>query len=145
MATAAATKPATPAKSAAPAKAAAKSAKPKNVRAVIRYIHTSGQKVRRVADLVRSLDVNAAEHILASLPKRAATPVWKAVASAAANAVHNHEFDRARLFIETIQVNQSMTLPRFAPRAQGRAFKIRKRFSHIDVTVAERPVVKKSA
>ncbi|MFO0702881.1 MAG: 50S ribosomal protein L22 [Candidatus Andersenbacteria bacterium] len=113
--------------------------KSKSVHAVIRYIHQAPQKVRRVADVVRSLDVEAAEHVLASLPKRATLPVWKAIKSAASNAVHNHDLDKARLYIQSIQVNPSMTLPRFAPRAQGRAFKIRKRFSHIDVVVAERP------
>jgi large subunit ribosomal protein L22 len=127
-----------------PKAARAPKAKAVRVRAIIRYVHSAPQKVRRVADLVRSLDVNAAEHILASLPKRAATPVWKAIASAASNAVHNHELDRSRLFIETIQVNQSMMLPRFMPRAQGRAFKVRKRFSHVEVSVAERPVTKKA-
>ena len=95
-----------------------------------------------MADLVRSLDVTDAEHLLASLPKRATTPVWKAIKSASSNAIHNHDLDAKRLYVQSIQVNQSMMLPRFAPRAQGRSYKIRKRFSHVDVSVAERPVTK---
>ena len=118
--------------------------KTKQVRAAIRYIHTAPQKVRRVADLVRSLDVTEAEHLLASLPSRAAKPVWKAVKSAASNAVHNNDLDKERLFVAAIQVGDSMSLPRFAPRAQGRSYKIRKRFSHIEVTVRERPAKKKN-
>lgn len=121
---------------------AAKPKKARSVHAIIRYIHVAPQKVRRVADLVRSLDVTAAEHLLASLPKRATTPVWKAIKSAASNAIHNHDLDKNRLFVESIQVNQSMMLPRFAPRAQGRSYKIRKRFSHVEVAVAERPLTK---
>jgi large subunit ribosomal protein L22 len=109
----------------------------------IRYIHMAPQKVQRIADLVRSLDVQAAEHLLASVPKRASLPVWKAIKSAAASAVHNYELDAKKLYVRAITVGHSLELPRFMPRAQGRAYKIRKRFSHIDVIVAERPEPKK--
>lgn len=95
------------------------------------------QKVRRVADLVRRLPVVEAEHLLENLPKRASVPIWKAIHSAAANAVHNNGMDRSQLVVEAITVGESLTLPRFMPRAQGRAYKIRKRFSHIYVTVSQ--------
>jgi len=116
----------------------------KTVKANIRYVHMAPQKVRLIARLVKNMDIETAEHLLNSLPKRATKPIWKAISSAAANAVHNAEMDRKRLFVRSINVNESMTLKRHRPRAQGRAFLIRKRFSHICVEVAQRPETKKT-
>lgn len=107
------------------------------VEAKIRYVHMAPQKVRRVAALVRRLPVVQAEQLLENLPKRASVPIWKAIHSAASNAVHNSGMDRNQLIVEAITVGESLTLPRFMPRAQGRAYKIRKRFSHIYVTVSQ--------
>ena len=112
-------------------------AKVKKVEAKIRYVHMAPQKVRRIATLVRNLPVIEAENLLENLPKRASIPIWKAIHSAAANAVHNQGLDRKNLVVAAITVGESLTLPRFMPRAQGRAYKIRKRFSHIYVTVSE--------
>jgi large subunit ribosomal protein L22 len=140
----AAKKSAAPTKAVTSARAATKKSPAKKVSATIRYIHMAPQKVQRIANLVRGLDVTSAEHLLASVPKRASIPVMKAIHSAAASAVHNNSLDRKSLFVESISVGQSLVLPRFMPRAQGRAFKIRKRFSHINIVVAERAESKKA-
>jgi large subunit ribosomal protein L22 len=112
--------------------------------ATIRYIHMAPQKVQRIVSLVRGLSVIDAEHLLASLPKRASLPVLKAVRSAAANAVHNQSMQREDLHISSINVGQSLVLPRFMPRAQGRVYRIRKRFSHIFVRVSPSSKSKKA-
>jgi large subunit ribosomal protein L22 len=124
-------------------RAAAKKTPAKKVSATIRYIHMAPQKVQRIVNLVRGLDVVSAEQLLAQVPKRASIPVMKAIHSAAASAAHNNNLDIKSLFVESISVGQSLVLPRFMPRAQGRAFKIRKRFSHINIVVAERAQPKK--
>jgi large subunit ribosomal protein L22 len=113
--------------------------------ATIRYIHMAPQKVQRIVSLVRGLSVIDAEHLLASLPKRASLPVLKAVRSAAANAVHNQSMQREDLHISSINVGQSLVLPRFMPRAQGRVYRIRKRFSHIFVRVSPTSKPKKDS
>ena len=68
---------------------------------------------------------------------KAAQPVAKVVASAVANAENNVDLDRANLVISTITVDEGPTMKRFQPRAQGRAYRIRKRTSHIYVEVTE--------
>lgn len=116
----------------------------KRAEAHIRYIHMAPQKVQRIAALVRGLPVLQAESLLVALPKRASGAVLKAVQSARANATHNYEMDATQIVVESIRVGQSMTLPRMMPRAQGRAYRIRKRFSHIDVVLVERATEKKA-
>ncbi len=114
--------------------------KDKKTTASIKYIHMAPRKIRRVANLIRRTTVANAENILVNLPKRASVPLVKALKTAKANAVHNESMDEKRLFINEITVNESMTLSRFRPRAQGRAFPIRKRFSHIDLVLTEMAV-----
>ena len=103
-----------------------------------RYIRMSPRKVRLVADLVRGLSILRADTELRFLRRAAALPVRKAIASAAANAVHNNKLSRDRLFIKAITVDQGPSLRRFRARAFGRAAPIRKRSCHITVVVAER-------
>ena len=116
----------------------AKKVSAKRAEAHIRYIHMAPQKVQRVAALVHGLPVLEAEALLATLPKRAGIPVTKALRSARSNATHNYQMDAKKTVIEMIRVNESMTLPRIMPRAQGRAYRIRKRFSHIDVVLVQK-------
>ncbi|MFH0830858.1 MAG: 50S ribosomal protein L22 [Parcubacteria group bacterium] len=123
---------------------ASKVNKIKRAEAHIRYIHMAPQKVQRIATLVRGLPVLQAESLLESLPKRASIPVLKALRSARSNATHNHDMDAKQLHVESVRVGQSMTLPRMMPRAQGRAYRIRKRFSHIDIVLIERAAPKRS-
>ena len=92
-------------------------------------------KCRRVIDLVRGLPVGEALDILRFDNHAASEPICKVLASAIANAEHNKDLDRRDLFIAQAYVDEGPTLKRFRPRAQGRAFRIRKRTSHITVVV----------
>ena len=100
-----------------------------------RFVRTAPMKCRRVIDLVRGLDVQEALDILRFAPQSASEPVAKVLASAIANAEHNKNLDRRDLFVAQAYVDEGPTLKRFRPRAQGRAFRIRKRTSHITIVV----------
>ena len=104
-----------------------------------RYVRMSPMKVRRVVDLVRGMPVGQATSVLRFAPQAAAVPVAKLVASAVANAENNFDLDPATLVISTITVDEGPTMKRFQPRAQGRAYRIRKRTSHITVEVTSVP------
>jgi large subunit ribosomal protein L22 len=103
--------------------------------AQVRYLRMTPMKCRRVVDIVRGLPVQEALDILRFQPQAAAEPVAKVIASAAANAENNKQLDPASLFISSAYVDEGPTLKRFRPRAQGRAYRIRKRTSHITVVV----------
>ncbi len=107
-------------------------------RAIAKYIRISPRKVQEVADLVRGKKVNEALAILEFTNKRGAGILKKVVSSAVANAENNDDMDRENLYIAEVFANQGPTLKRFQPRAQGRAFMIRKRTSHIGVVVKEK-------
>ncbi len=107
-------------------------------RAIAKYIRISPRKVQEVADLVRGKNVNEALAILEFTNKRGAGILKKVVSSAVANAENNDDMDRENLYIAEVFANQGPTLKRFQPRAQGRAFMIRKRTSHIGVVVKEK-------
>jgi large subunit ribosomal protein L22 len=112
----------------------------------LRGIRVTPQKARRVVALVRGKQVTEALAILKFAPQAASEPIGKLVASAAANArvkadKENVFLDEQDLFISSIFVDEGTTLKRFQPRAQGRAFKILKRTSHITVTVATPDVI----
>ena len=111
------------------------------VRAVARarHVRMSARKVRRVVDLIRGQRAEDALTILKFDPHAASEPVYKVIASAMANAEHNLELDRADLVIAKAYVDEGRTLPRIRPRAQGRAYRIRKRTSHITVELESRP------
>ncbi len=107
-------------------------------RAIAKYIRISPRKVQEVADLVRGKSVNEALAILEFTNKRGAGILKKVVNSAVANAENNNDMDRENLYIAEVYANQGPTLKRFRPRAQGRAFMIRKRTSHVGVVVKEK-------
>ena len=100
-----------------------------------KYVRMTPMKCRRVVDLVRGLPVQDALDILRFAPQAASEPVAKVIASAAANAENNKQLDIRDLFIAQAYVDEGKTLKRFRPRAQGRAFRIRKRTSHITIVV----------
>ncbi|MCU1591660.1 MAG: ribosomal protein [Frankiales bacterium] len=100
-----------------------------------RYVRTAPMKCRRVVDMVRGLDVQEALDILRFAPQSASEQVSKVLASAIANAEHNKQLDPRDLFVAQAYVDEGPTLKRFRPRAQGRAFRIRKRTSHITIVV----------
>jgi large subunit ribosomal protein L22 len=108
-------------------------------RATARYVRITPTKARRVVDLVRGMPVAEALTTLKFAPQAASENVYKVVASAAANAENNQNLDRNALWVSEAWVDEGPTLKRFRPRAQGRAYRIRKRTSHITVVVQARP------
>jgi large subunit ribosomal protein L22 len=102
-------------------------------------VRVSPTKARRVIDLVRGKSVAEALDILRWAPQAASEPVAKVIASAAANAQNNNGLDPATLVVATVYADGGPTAKRIRPRAQGRAFRIRKRTSHITVVVESRP------
>ena len=109
------------------------------VKAVAKYLPTSSRKAKLVIDLVRGKDLEEALNILKFTPRGASSLVQKLLRSALANAKQNEEIkDIDTLYISEIQATQGSTLKRFQPRARGRAFRIRKRTSHISVCLEER-------
>ena len=105
------------------------------VRAVAKNIRFSPKKLGRVVDAVRGRPVEEALTILRFLPTPAAHEVAKAVKSAAANAENNYQMDPESLRVVNITANEGMKLRRYQPMARGRAGTVRKRSSHITVTV----------
>ena len=101
-----------------------------------RYVRMTPMKCRRVIDIVRGMPVQQALDVLRFQPQAASEPIAKVVASAAANAEHNKQLDPGTLVISSAYVDEGPTLKRFRPRAQGRAYRIRKRTSHITVVVS---------
>ncbi|MCV7288324.1 MULTISPECIES: 50S ribosomal protein L22 [Mycolicibacterium] len=110
-----------------------------------RFVRVSASKARRVIDLVRGKSVEEALDILRWAPQAASEPVAKVIASAAANAQNNEGLDPSTLVVATVYADEGPTAKRIRPRAQGRAFRIRKRTSHITVIVESRPPKQKGA
>jgi large subunit ribosomal protein L22 len=104
-----------------------------------RFVRVSPTKARRVIDLVRGKSVTEALDILRWAPQAASEPVAKVIASAAANAQNNNGLDPSTLVVATVYADDGPTAKRIRPRAQGRAFRIRRRTSHITVIVESRP------
>ena len=103
--------------------------------AIARHVRMSPTKVRRVVDVVRGMDVNEALAVLRFAPQAASEPVYKVVASAAANAENAESLRADDLFISQAFVDEGVTLRRIRPRAKGSASRILKRGSHITVVV----------
>jgi large subunit ribosomal protein L22 len=98
----------------------------------------SSRKVKIVIDLIRNKPVGVARGVLRQTPQAASELLEKLIVSAVANAENNHEMDAGKLYISEIYANQGPTMKRVRPRAQGRAFRIRKRTSHITVVLKEK-------
>jgi ribosomal protein L22 len=105
------------------------------VRAQARYVRTSARKARLVCDLLRGKDIHEARAILAYSQRSVARDWAKVLESAIANAEHNHELVGDDLRIMTATADEGPTLKRFRPRAMGRATRIRKRTSHLTITL----------
>ena len=104
-----------------------------------RYVRVAPMKARRVVDLIRGPPAADAQAVLRFTPQAASEPVGKVLASAVANAEHNEQLDPATLVVREAYVDEGPTLKRFRPRAQGRAYRIRKRTSHITIVLESRP------
>ena len=109
-----------------------------HARAKLSYLRMSPRKVRLVADLVRNRPAEEALKTLRFTAKAASRPLKKLIESAVANAENNHGLDIDTLWVREVQVDEGPTLKRFRPRAQGRAFPIMKRTSHVSVVLEER-------
>lgn len=107
----------------------------------VKHIRVTPTKARRVVNLIRGKQAQEALAILKFAPQGASEPVYKLVASAIANAkvkadASNSYLDEQDLFVAEAFVDEGTTLKRFQPRAQGRAFQILKRTSHITIKLA---------
>jgi large subunit ribosomal protein L22 len=108
-------------------------------RAIARHVRVSPSKARRVINLVRGLPAKQALTVLQFAPQAASEPVYKVLASAIANAENNERLDPDSLLVSEAFVDEGPTLKRFRPRAQGRAYRIRKRTCHITIAVESVP------
>jgi large subunit ribosomal protein L22 len=99
------------------------------------HVRVTPMKARRVIDLIRDMPAQEALSVLKFAPQAASEPIAKVLASAIANAEHNFQLDPESLVISHAYVDEGPTLKRFRPRAQGRAYRIRKRTSHITIEV----------
>jgi large subunit ribosomal protein L22 len=107
----------------------------------VRHIRVTPRKARRVVNMIRGKQAQEALAILKFAPQGASEPVYKLVASAIANArvkadQSNTYLDEQDLYVSRAFVDEGTTLKRFQPRAQGRAFRINKRTSHITIVLA---------
>ena len=107
----------------------------------VRHIRVTPQKARRVVALIKGKQAEEALAILKFAPQGASEPIYKLVASAIANArvkadKDGEYLDEQDLYVKNAYVDEGTTLKRFQPRAQGRAFQIKKRTSHITVVLS---------
>jgi len=101
-----------------------------------RYIRGSASKVRRVLDQIRGRTYRDALIMLEFMPYRSTGPITKVLRSAVANAENNLGLDPSSLFIKTASADMGPSMKRYRPRAQGRAFAIKKQTCHISIAVA---------
>ena len=106
--------------------------------ATLRHARISPRKVKLVIDLIRNKPVGTAIGILNNTPKAASELLLKLLNSAIANAENNFGLSADKLYVTEGYANEGPTLKRIQPRAQGRAFRINKRTSHITLVVSEK-------
>jgi ribosomal protein L22 len=105
------------------------------VRASARYVRVAPRKARLIADQVRGMQIERARALLAFSPRSAARDIQKLIDSAASNAENNHDLVADEMRVAEITVDEGPTLRRYRPRALGRATRINKRTSHINVAL----------
>ncbi len=106
------------------------------VKASVRYVRMSPFKARRVLDQIRGRSYREALIILEFMPYKACEPILKVLRSAVANAEHNQGYDPASLVVSEAYADQGPVYKRYRPRAQGRAFQIRRPTCHITISVS---------
>ena len=104
-------------------------------KATARFVRVAPNKARQVGRHIRGLDIEHARSVLLLEPKAIARQILKTLDSAVANAENNHDLDADDLVVASVVVDEGPMLKRYQPRAMGRAYRIRKRTSHITVTV----------
>ncbi|MCP4632871.1 MAG: 50S ribosomal protein L22 [candidate division Zixibacteria bacterium] len=108
-------------------------------KAKLRFLKISARKVRQVADLVRGQDVEKALETLYYVPKAASDPLMKTIKSATSNAINSEGSAKVKaedLFIKELRIDGGPVMKRIRPAPMGRAYRIRKRTSHIDLIIA---------
>ncbi len=103
-----------------------------------RFVRVSDTKARIVLEQIKGKDVRTALGILEYSPRYAASVIKKVLKSAIANAENNQGMDTSKLFVQEVFANQGPTMKRIQPRAQGRAYRILKKSSHISIILNER-------
>jgi large subunit ribosomal protein L22 len=106
-----------------------------DVRASARYVRVAPNKARQVVQHIRGMGVERARDVLLLEPKGAGRYVRKVLESAIANAENNHDLDPDDLVVTAAVVDEGPTITRFQPRAMGRAYRVRKRTSHITIVL----------
>lgn len=107
-------------------------------KAYLRHARISPRKVKIVCDLIRGKDAGTAAAILLNTPKAASELMIKLLKSAVANAENNHQMNTDKLYVSQVFVTPGPVMKRVMPRAQGRAFRILKRTSHITMVLSEK-------
>ncbi len=107
-------------------------------RAILRNARIAPRKVQIVLDLIRNQPVDRARAILKHTPKAASELLIKLLNSAAANADNNFSMNKESLYVAECFVTPGPTMKRIRPRAQGRAFRVLKRTSHITLLLKEK-------
>jgi large subunit ribosomal protein L22 len=107
-------------------------------RAYLRYARISPRKVQIVLDLIRNQPADKAMAILKHTPKAASELLVKLLKSAMANAENNHNMDKTKLYVAECFACPGPIMKRIRPRAQGRAFRVLKRSSHITLVLKEK-------
>jgi large subunit ribosomal protein L22 len=110
------------------------------ITASLKNYRISPRKVRVVADMIRGKGVAQAAVLLLNATKKAKHPLNDLLASAVANASHNHKIEAENLFVKEIRVDQGYVLARSMPMARGSAFPIKKRTSHVSITLDVREI-----
>ncbi|HMG31211.1 MAG TPA: 50S ribosomal protein L22 [Jiangellaceae bacterium] len=109
-------------------------------RAQARYVRVTPMKARRVVDVIRGMKADEASALLRFAPQAAAEPVRKVLESAMANAEDSKGLSAETLYVAEAYVDEGPTMKRFRPRAQGRAYRVAKRTSHITIVIEDRVV-----
>ena len=107
-------------------------------KAYLRHVRIAPRKVQIVLDLIRNKPVDVAMAVIKNTPKAACEPLEKLLKSAIANAENNHNMSKDSLYVAECYVTPGPTMKRIRPRAQGRAFSILKRSSHITLVLKEK-------
>ena len=110
------------------------------VKAVLKFVRISPQKVRKLVDTVKGKPAEAAVDMLKFMPQKGAAIVEKVVRSAVANAEQNHNLDIDTLVVKNVIADQGPTLKRFRARARGRGTRILKRTAHITVVLSDEAI-----
>jgi len=110
------------------------------VKAVLKFVRISPQKVRKLVDTVKGKPAEAAIDMLKFMPQKGAAIVEKVMRSAVANAEQNHNLDIDTLVVKNVMADQGPTLKRFRARARGRGTRILKRTAHITVVLSDEAI-----